>query len=185
VCGERDGCVGGAQLQSRKESRLRAGGRAHELARQASPASAARECEWSLPEVASRSDVRLPTALGNVLHVAPIIVTSNEIISNIWWNGYVVAGCRFHSSLLPPKHRLEPLHLPLVLLHLLLTDHHLVQQVLRPTRHLRRPPLQLAEQKQFRLALVDCRALKLGQVTQDRKIQSALEYLVFGQPVPN
>jgi hypothetical protein len=68
-------------------------------------------------------------------------------------------------SLLPPKHRLEPLHLPLVLLYLLLTDHHLVQQVLRPTRHLCRPPLQLAEQKQFRLAFVDGRALKLGQVT--------------------
>jgi hypothetical protein len=83
VCGGRDGCVGGAQLQSRKESRWRAGGRAHELARQASPASAARECEWSLPEVASRSDVRLPTALGNVWCAAPIIVTSNEITSNI------------------------------------------------------------------------------------------------------
>jgi hypothetical protein len=109
--------------------------------------------------------------------------------SDIWWSGLVVAGYRglihrhFHSSLLPPKHRLEPLHLPLVLLYLLLTDHHLVQQVLRPTRHLCRPPLQLAEQKQFRLAFVDGRALKLGQVTQDRKIQSALEYLVFGQPV--
>jgi hypothetical protein len=90
-----------------------------------------------------------------------------------------------HPSLLPPKHRLEPLHLPLVLLYLLLTDHHLVQQVLRSTRHLCRPPLQLAEQKQFRLAFVNGRALKLGQVTQDRKIQSALEYLVFGQPVLN